>query len=94
MKKNIHPEYKPVVFKDPSSDFAILTRSTKTSDETIKWEDGNEYPLVTVEISSGSHPFFTGREQQFAKESRVEKFRKKYGETRSPEPKAAEEPSE
>ncbi len=79
MKKDIHPEYQPVVFKDPSSDFAILTRSTKTSNEKIQWEDGNEYPLVTVDISSSSHPFFTGREQQFAKESRVEKFRKKYG---------------
>ncbi len=81
MKKDIHPEYRPVVFKDPSSGFAILTRSTKESSETIEWEDGNKYPLVTVEISSSSHPFFTGREQQFAKESRVEKFRKKYGAT-------------
>ena len=79
MKKGIHPEYKPVVFKDPSSDFSILTRSTKTSDKTIVWEDDKEYPLITVEVSSSSHPFFTGKEQQFAKESRVEKFRKKYG---------------
>lgn len=84
MKKGIHPEYKPVVFQDPSSGFSILTRSTKTSDKTVKWEDGNEYPLVTVEVSSSSHPFFTGREQQFAKESRVEKFRKKYGSQEQP----------
>ncbi|WP_462137440.1 type B 50S ribosomal protein L31 [Candidatus Mycalebacterium sp.] len=95
MKKDIHPEYHPVVFKDPSSDFAILTRSTRTSNETIKWEDGNEYTLVTVEISSGSHPFFTGREQQFAKESRVEKFRKKYGAAQEPpEPEKTSEPVE
>lgn len=79
MKKDIHPEYNPVVFKDPSSGFTILTKSTKTSNEKIRWEDGNEYPLITVEISSSSHPFYTGREQQFTKESRVEKFRKKYG---------------
>ena len=79
MKKDIHPEYKYVVFKDASSDFTTLTRSTRTSDETIKWEDGNEYPLITVEISSGSHPFYTGKEKQYEKEGRVEKFRRKYG---------------
>ncbi len=79
MKKDIHPEYNYVVFKDASSDFATLTRSTKTSEETIKWEDGNEYPLITVEISSGSHPFYTGKEKQYEKEGRVEKFRRKYG---------------
>lgn len=78
MKKDIHPDYNYVVFKDPSSDFAILTRSTKTSEEKIKWEDGNEYPLITVEISSGSHPFYTGKEKQYEKEGRVEKFRRKY----------------
>ena len=78
MKKEIHPDYNYVVFKDPSCDFAILTKSTRTSEETIKWEDGNEYPLITVEISSGSHPFFTGKEKQYDKEGRVEKFRRKY----------------
>lgn len=83
MKKDIHPEYNYVVFKDASSDFATLTRSTKTSEETIKWEDGKEYPLITVEISSGSHPFFTGKEKQYEKEGRVEKFRRKYGQTRN-----------
>ncbi len=79
MKKDIHPEYKPVVFRDPSTDFMILTKSTKTSNETIEWENGETYPVVNVEISSSSHPFFSGKEQQFSKESRVEKFRKKYG---------------
>jgi len=86
MKKDIHPEYNYVVFKDASSDFATLTRSTKTSEETVKWEDGNEYPLITVEISSGSHPFFTGKEKQYEKEGRVEKFRRKYGQTRNQTP--------
>ena len=61
MKIGIHPEYKKVVFQDISSDFAILTRSTINSKETIKWEDGNEYPLVKVEVSSASHPFYTGK---------------------------------
>ncbi len=79
MKKGIHPEYNYVVFKDASSDFAVLTRSTRTSEEKIKWTDGNEYPLITVEISSGSHPFYTGKEKSYEKEGRVERFMKKYG---------------
>ena len=83
MKKGIHPEYNYVVFKDASSDFTILTRSTKTSDEKIKWEDGNEYPLITVEISSSSHPFYTGKEKTYEKEGRVERFRKKYAKAKS-----------
>ncbi len=79
MKKGIHPEYNYVVFKDASSDFAVLTRSTRTSEDKIKWTDGNEYPLITVEISSGSHPFYTGKEKSYEKEGRVERFMKKYG---------------
>ena len=78
MKKDIHPDYNYVVFRDPSCDFSILTKSTRNSEDKIKWEDGNEYPLITVEISSGSHPFFTGKEKQYDKEGRVEKFRRKY----------------
>lgn len=78
MKKGIHPEYNYVVFKDASSDFAVLTKSTKTSEDKIKWTDGNEYPLITVEISSGSHPFYTGKEKSYEKEGRVERFMKKY----------------
>ncbi len=78
MKKDIHPEYNYVVFKDAASDFSVLTRSTKTSEEKIKWEDGEEYPLITIEISSGSHPFYTGREKAFEKEGRVERFLNKY----------------
>ena len=59
MKKDIHPEYKEVVFRDEDADFAFLTRSTIKTSETITWEDGKEYPLVKLEISSASHPFFT-----------------------------------
>ncbi len=79
MKADIHPDYKAVVFKDKTADFAILTRSTiRTSDETIQWEDGNEYPVVYVDISSASHPFYTGKQQFVDTMGRVEKFRKKF----------------
>ena len=61
MKAGIHPEYRDVVFQDVTSDFKILTRSTLASKETVKWEDGNEYPLIKVEVSSSSHPFYTGQ---------------------------------
>ncbi len=79
MKAKIHPEYGFVVFKDSSSDFAFLTRSTKKSKETIKWKDGKEYPLILLEITSASHPFYTGKQQLIDSAGRVEKFRKKYG---------------
>ena len=78
MKKDIHPEYKEVVFLDTSSDFKFLTKSTMTSKETIKWEDGNEYPLIKVEVSSASHPFYTGKKLFVDTAGRVEKFNKKY----------------
>jgi large subunit ribosomal protein L31 len=78
MKKGIHPDYKAIVFQDTSCDFAILTRSTIKSSETIKWNDGNTYPLVKLEISSGSHPFFTGKQKLVDTAGRVEKFQKKY----------------
>ncbi len=79
MKKDIHPEYRPVVFQDVSADFAFLTKSTaKASHGTIKWEDGNEYPLVKVDISSASHPFFTGKQKFVDTAGRVEKFQKKF----------------
>ena len=61
MKKGLHPEYKEVVFLDTSSDFKFLTKSTMKSSDTIKWEDGNEYPLIKIEVSSASHPFYTGK---------------------------------
>ena len=78
MKKDIHPTYNPVVFLDTTSDFKFLTRSTMTSSETIKWEDGNEYPLVKIEVSSASHPFYTGKKIFLDTAGRVEKFNKRY----------------
>ncbi|MDH4057962.1 MAG: type B 50S ribosomal protein L31 [Cyclobacteriaceae bacterium] len=79
MKKDIHPEYNEVVFHDTSSDYKLLTRSTMKSKETITLEDGKEYPLVKVEVSSASHPFFTGKKLFVDTAGRVEKFQKKYG---------------
>lgn len=78
MKKDLHPEYKEVVFLDTSSDFKFLTKSTMKSSETIKWEDGNEYPLVKIEVSSASHPFYTGKKLFVDTAGRVEKFNKRY----------------
>ncbi|GAB2584522.1 50S ribosomal protein L31 type B 2 [Paractinoplanes abujensis] len=82
MKKNIHPAYGYVVFRDRSADYAFLTRSTATSDKTIVWEDGNTYPVVDVEISAASHPFWTGRTRLLDTAGRVEKFRAKYARAR------------
>jgi large subunit ribosomal protein L31 len=79
MKAGIHPEYREVVFQDISSDFSILTRSTIKSKETIKWEDGNEYPLIKVEVSSASHPFYTGKHKMLDSGGRVDRFKKRYG---------------
>jgi large subunit ribosomal protein L31 len=78
MKADIHPKYHDVVFQDVSCDFAFLTRSTLSSKETVKWEDGNEYPLIKVEISSASHPFYTGKQKMVDTSGRVDRFRKRY----------------
>ena len=78
MKAGIHPEYRDVVFQDVTSDFKILTRSTLSSKETVKWEDGNEYPLVKIEISSASHPFYTGKHKVIDTSGRIDKFQKRY----------------
>ena len=78
MKADIHPKYREVVFQDLSSDFAILTRSTINSKETIKWEDGNEYPLIKVEVSSASHPFYTGKHKLMDTGGRVDRFKRRY----------------
>lgn len=79
MKSSIHPtNYRPVVFRDDVAGFAFLTQSTAQTDETIKWEDGNEYPLVKVHISSASHPFFTGEEKIIDTEGRVDRFKAKF----------------
>lgn len=79
MKAEIHPEYREVVFQDVSSDFAFKTRSTIKSKETIKWEDGKEYPLVKVEVSSKSHPFYTGQHKIVDSGGRVDRFKQRYG---------------
>jgi large subunit ribosomal protein L31 len=77
MKKDIHPNYREVVFKDVSSDFEILTKSTvKTTDKTMF--EGKEYPLFKVDISSASHPFYTGTQKIMDTEGRVDRFKKKY----------------
>ncbi len=81
MKKDLHPDYHPVVFRDASADFAFLTRSTATSAKTVKWTDGRTYPVIDVEISSASHPFYTGTARVVDTAGRVEKFRRRYGRT-------------
>lgn len=79
MRKGIHPEsYRLVVFKDMSNDYTFLTRSTTPSKETIEWEDGKEYPLVKIEISHKSHPFYTGKSMFVDTAGRIDKFNKRY----------------
>lgn len=79
MKKGIHPTtYRPVVFQDEQADFAFLTQSTVASDATIKWKDGQTYPLVKLHISSASHPFFTGEEKIIDTEGRVDRFKARF----------------
>ncbi len=79
MKSSIHPQtYRPVVFSDDVAGFSFLTQSTAPTDDTIKWEDGNTYPLVKVHISSASHPFFTGEEKIIDTEGRVDRFKAKF----------------
>lgn len=78
MKPDMHPDYHPVVFRDASADFAFLTRSTMTSERTIEWADGATYPVVDVDISSSSHPFYTGQARVMDTAGRVEKFNRRY----------------
>ncbi|WP_320782534.1 type B 50S ribosomal protein L31 [Streptomyces sp. CRN 30] len=83
MRKGIHPEYRPVVFRDRAADYAFLTRSTMTDEriggKTVEWEDGNTYPVVDVEISDVSHPFYTGTARVLDTAGRVERFERRYG---------------
>ncbi|MER5352236.1 type B 50S ribosomal protein L31 [Kitasatospora sp. NPDC002551] len=79
MKPTVHPAYRPVVFRDRSGDLAFLARSTVTGDRTVEWEDGRTYPVIDVEISSASHPFYTGRSRVPDTTGRVERFRRRYG---------------
>ena len=79
MKQGIHPaNYRFVVFKDMSNGSSFLSRSSAPTKESIKWEDGNEYPLVKLEISNTSHPFFTGQKVLVDTAGRIDKFNKKY----------------
>ncbi|MBX0334786.1 type B 50S ribosomal protein L31 [Pontibacter sp. HSC-14F20] len=78
MKKGIHPEYREVVFQDMTSDFKFITRSTMNSSETITMEDGKEYPVIKVEVSSASHPFYTGKNIFVDTAGRVERFNTRY----------------
>ena len=79
MKQGIHPKYRPVVFQDVSTGYAFLSRSTISTKRTIEWKDGREYPLVTLEISSSSHPFYTGTQRLLDTAGRVERFQRRYG---------------
>lgn len=79
MRKGIHPPYGPVVFRDRAADHAFLTRSTRSSEKTIEWEDGNTYPVVDVEISYVSHPFYTGTARVLDTAGRVERFERRFG---------------
>lgn len=79
MKKDIHPNYRFVVFKDISTDYAFLSKSAVNTPDKITWEDGKEYPLVKLEISSDSHPFFTGKQKLVDTAGRVDKFYSRYG---------------
>ncbi|WP_439663100.1 type B 50S ribosomal protein L31 [Lentzea sp. HUAS TT2] len=79
MKPGIHPDYHPVVFQDASTGKTFLTRSTATSTRTIEWEDGRSYPLLVVDITADSHPFWTGTQRLVDTAGRVEKFNRRYG---------------
>ena len=89
MKKDIHPNYRLVVFQDNSANFSFLTRSTVRTRETIKWEDGKEYPLYKLDISSASHPFYTGQQVFVDTAGRVDKFQQRLAKTKEAQEKAA-----
>ena len=78
MKADIHPTYEPIVFRDLASGVAFLTRATITSSKAIEWEDGKTYPVYDVEISSASHPFYTGKQRIMDSAGRVERFNERY----------------
>jgi len=78
MRADSHPTYVPVVCRDLTSGESFLTRSTATSEKTVEWEDGNTYPVIDVEISSASHPFYTGKQRILDSAGRVEKFNQRF----------------
>lgn len=82
MKKDIHPEYRDVVFLDAAANFSFLTRSTVKTTQTTQWQDGKTYPLVRLDISSASHPFFTGKMKLVDSTGQIERFRKRFGDVK------------
>ena len=93
MRKDIHPEYREVLFHDKSVDVYFLVHSTLKTDETKEWEDGKTYPYCVLDISSASHPFYTGKQKLVDTGGRVDKFRKRFGNKSKATP-AAEAPAE
>ncbi|WP_221350020.1 type B 50S ribosomal protein L31 [Streptomyces beigongshangae] len=93
MQQDKHPDYHSVVFRDRAAGYAFLTRSTATSDRTIEWDDGRTYPVVDVEISSESHPFYTGKARTVDTEGRVAQFEKRYGTGSRSDPSGGSNPS-
>ena len=92
MKKDIHPDnYRLVVFKDMTNEYSFVTRSCAPSKETVKWEDGEEYPLVKLDISHKSHPFFTGKTQYVDTAGRIDKFKNRYARHMKKDDKKKEE---
>ncbi|MFC6165899.1 type B 50S ribosomal protein L31 [Lactiplantibacillus dongliensis] len=79
MQKGIHPDYHSVVFQDSTTGFKFISGSTAMSAETVEWEDGNTYPLIRVEVTSDSHPFYTGKQKFTKADGAVDRFNKKYG---------------
>src|ERR671933_2056056 len=79
MKKGIHPQYRDVLFLDTSANFGFVTRSTVKTNETMQWSDGKTYPVVRLDISSASHPFYTGKMKLVDSQGRVDRFLKKFG---------------
>jgi large subunit ribosomal protein L31 len=78
VKPGIHPDYRPVVFRDQAAGYSFLTRSTTHSSQTVQWEDGKTYPVIDVEVSSASHPFYTGTSRVMDTAGRVERFNRRY----------------
>lgn len=91
MKKDIHPEYREVVFLDAAANFSFLSRSTVKTNGTIKWQDGKEYPVYRLDISSASHPFFTGKMKLLDATGQIERFRKKFAKFQKTDEKKSEE---
>jgi len=91
MKKGIHPQYREVLFLDTSANFGFVTRSTVKTNETMQWSDGKTYPVVRLDISSASHPFYTGKMKLVDSQGRVDRFLKKFGKYRTADKNAAPE---